>query len=164
MTIKQPTKPLRTALHGFTLLELMVTVVIVAILAAYAMSAYSGYAVRTNRTAAESCMSQYANYMERFYTTNLRYDEIPASGSMAASQNPLTTNPPALTLDCAGTSQTGNSYKITVPAYSSTGYTVQAAPIGVQATRDTQCGTLTLNQIGTRTNTGTGTLTQCWGG
>ena len=151
---------------GFTLLEMMIVVVIIAILAAFAISAYSGYAVRTNRSAAEACLSEYSNYMERYYTTNLRYDEVPASGSTAAVSNPVTTTPPKLTLDCAGSSQTGLTYGYTVPAVSATAYTVKATPIGVQLTRDKQCGSLTLDQAGNRNiGTGaTGTAAQCWGG
>jgi type IV pilus assembly protein PilE len=157
----------RTESSGFTMLELMIVVAIIAVLAAIAIPSYQNYVVKTNRSAAEGCMSEYANYMERFYTTNLRYDETPAtagSASAVAVANPVTTTPPTLALDCATTSQTGNNYTYTVPAVSTTGYTVQATPINAQLTRDTQCSTLKLNQIGTRTSTGTGTLTQCWGG
>jgi type IV pilus assembly protein PilE len=103
--------------------------------------------------------------MERYYTTNLRYDQAPASsGTAAPVANSAIGSPSPLTLDCAATSQTGNNYQYAVPAASATGYTVQAAPIGAQATRDTQCGTLKLNQLGQRSNTGSGTLVQCWGG
>ena len=150
---------------GFTLLEMMIVVLIVAILAAVAVSAYSGYVVRANRSAAEACLSEYSNYMERYYTTNLRYDEVPASGSTAAVYNPVTTTPPTL-LDCAEPSQTGLTYGYTVPAVSATAYTVKASPIGVQLTRDKLCGSLTLDQAGNRkidTNA-TGTVVQCWGG
>lgn len=170
MSNRRHYKRQRVASQGFSLLELMVVVVIAAILAAIAIPIYQGYVVRTNRSAAEGCLSQYASYMERYYTTNLRYDEIPASsGNAAGTPNPVigatgATGTATLVLDCAGTSQTGNNYTYDVPAPSTTGYTVQAIPVGVQATRDAQCGTLTLNQIGTRTYSGTGTPAQCWGG
>jgi type IV pilus assembly protein PilE len=169
MSIQPSTKQQRSVSYGFSLIELMVVVTIMAILAAVAMSIYQGYVVRTNRSAATACMSQYANYMERFYTTNLRYDEsFPSSSSTADPvANPVSGATPTLTLDCAGTSQTGNNYAVTVPAVAATTYTIQAKPVGVQATRDSTCGTLTLNQIGTRTANSLSTstiLAQCWGG
>lgn len=151
---------------GFTLLELMVVVAIIAILAAIAIPSYSRYVVKTNRVAAEGCLSEYANYMERYYTTNLRYDQsAPASGSTAAAvQNPLLDTPPSPVLDCASPSQTGNNYGYSLlPAVSATAYTVQATPTGAQLTRDTQCGALTLDQAGNRLSQGTDTPEQCWG-
>lgn len=171
MSIRHTSRLQSIASFGFSLLELMVVVAIIAILAAIAIPSYQSYVVRTNRSAAEGCLSQYASYMERFYTTNLRYDEIPASsGTAAGTPNPVigTTGVspvPSLVLDCAGTSQTGNNYEYSVPAPAATNYIIQAIPINVQQTRDTQCGTLTLDQIGTRNViNATGTVAQCWGG
>ena len=138
---------------GFTLIELMIVVAVIAILAAIAYPSYVSYITKTNRKAAEGCLSQYANYMERYYTTNLRYDQDTAG-------NKLTT---LLGLDCAASQQTGNNYSYSFnPAPAQSTFTVQAKPIGVQATRDTQCGTLTLDNKGTRTESGTGTVATCW--
>ncbi|MDE2316454.1 MAG: prepilin-type N-terminal cleavage/methylation domain-containing protein [Xanthomonadaceae bacterium] len=155
---------------GFSLLELMIVVAIIAVLAAIAIPSYESYVVKTNRSAAEGCLSQYASYMERFYTTNLRYDETPAaSGTAAGTPNPVigttgaTSGAPTLVLDCAGTAQTGNNYEYSVPTPSATSYVIKAIPINAQLTRDTQCGTLSLDQIGTRSSS-SGTVAQCWGG
>ncbi|MBB6183693.1 type IV pilin protein [Oleiagrimonas soli] len=138
---------------GFSLVELMVVVAIIAILSAIAIPSYIKHVTKTNRVAAEGCLSEYSNYMERAYTTSLSY---PASGSSAA--------PPKYSLDCATASQTGNNYAYSLdPATSSSSkYTLQATPQGTQQSRDTQCGTLTLDQSGTRTKSGTGTLDECW--
>ena len=41
-------------------------------------------------------------------------------------------------------------------------YTVTATPVNVQLSRDTQCGSLTLDQAGTRTKSGSAALSACW--
>ncbi|MHB8921012.1 MAG: type IV pilin protein [Halothiobacillus sp.] len=153
-------KALMRPTQGFTLIELMIVVAIIAIIAAIAYPAYINSVVKTKRAAAEGCVSEYANYMERFYTTNLNY-KMESDGVTA---NPAVGNPvPAGgSLDCSSTANSGADYTFSVAAPTSTTYMVTATPKGVQATRDTQCGTLTLNQTGTRTESGTGTVADCW--
>lgn len=139
---------------GFTLIELMVVVAIVAILTAIALPSYTSYILKARRVTAEGCLSQYANYMERYYTTNLRYDQ---DSSGAANTLP--------SFDCSGAQQTGAYYGYSLSGLSSTAYTVQASPMaGTSQARDTLCGTLTLNQAGAHTISGSGALGQCWQG
>ena len=139
---------------GFSLIELMIVVAIIAVLAALAYPAYQQYVIKTNRKAAEACLSEHANYMERLYTTTLNYGQMPASGSTAG-----TTATVLPTLDCAATSQTGNNYNYQFgpSSPSTTGYTVQAIPSSTLQKKDT-CGTLSINQAGTRSPT----TSQCW--
>jgi type IV pilus assembly protein PilE len=141
------------AAHGFTLIELMIVVAIVAILAAIAVPAYTTYVTKTRRVAAEGCLSEYANYMERFYTTNLRYDKDLANTAIALPS-----------LDCASAARTGQdySYQFLANSLTSTTYTLQAVPKAPQSSRDSQCGTLSVTQDGTRGVTGAGGVAQCW--
>lgn len=161
MNVQRPHGRRGTLLQGFTLIELMVVVAIVAILAAIALPSYSRYVTRTNRAAAKACLSQYASYMERYYATNLSYAKD--NGATPAA-NVAIGSPSPMALDCATAAQTGNNYRYGVAVPTATTYTLTATPIGAQLARDTQCGALTLDQIGTRTSSGTDTLAQCWGG
>lgn len=139
--------------RGFSLIEMMIVVAILAILAAIAVPSYMKHVVKTRRVAAEGCLSTYANYMERYYTTNLRYDQ-----DLSGNANTL----PAQ--DCAGTSQTGNyyGYSFVPTTLTANTYTVQAVPTGVQATQDTACATVTMDQTGARTASGTSGTSGCW--
>jgi type IV pilus assembly protein PilE len=134
---------------GFTLVELMITVAIMAILTAIVVPAYTSYVVKANRGAAKACMSEYAQFMERYYTTagNLSY----------AGATPGT-------LGCASDANLNSAYtfSVTTNINSPRLYTVTAAPAGAQLSRDTQCGTLTLDQAGMRSKSGSAALNSCW--
>jgi len=143
---------------GFTLTELMIVVAVIAIIAAVAYPSYINSVVKTKRAAAQGCLSQYAGYMERYYTQNLRYDQNPQGTPNPFVNKP---SPPATTLDCASTQNSGADYQFNVTAGSDT-YTVTATPTGAQAARDTACGTLGINQAGTKTASGTAGVTTCW--
>ncbi len=141
---------------GFTLMELMITVVIIAILAAIAWPIYSKYITKTRRVAAEGCLSEYANYMERYYTTHLRYNNDGAS-------TPVPNTKALANLDCSGNAQTGRFYTYDFPAtsLSVSSYSVTATPQGIQSTNDTKCGMLSLDEKGARSADGTDPGS-CW--
>jgi type IV pilus assembly protein PilE len=135
--------------RGVTLIELMVTMSIVGILAAIAVPSYTRYVTRTNRAAARACLSEGAQQMERFYTTAFTY--VNAEGGDGS-----------LGLTCETESSLNTRYTITVDTLAQRTFRLVATPIGAQLAGDTQCGVLTLNHLGTRTESGTGTLDQCW--
>jgi type IV pilus assembly protein PilE len=63
----------RTAMRGFTLIELMVVVAVVAILAAIAMPSYSEYIKRSSREAAQSELVELAAIQEKIYLNSSAY-------------------------------------------------------------------------------------------
>lgn len=141
----------RRVAGGFTLIELMIVVAIVAILAAIAYPSYTKHITKTNRVAAEGCLSEYASYMERYYTTNLSYSK---DSTGAAFSKP--------TLDCETQTNTNYTYDVPAASLTSSAYVVTATPIGTQAARDASCGVLSLNQTGQRTAAGSDGATVCW--
>lgn len=61
---------------GFTLIELMITILVVAILASIAIPSYREYVIRGNRTAAQAVMMDIATRQQQYFVANRAYAEI----------------------------------------------------------------------------------------
>ena len=130
-----------------SLIELMVAMAIVGILAALAYPSYQRYVARSQRNSATACLSQYAQFMERHYTTAMTYEAAPI---------------PPDGLPCTRESDLDERYTIAVSNIAARTYTLAATPRGVQATIDAQCGTLRLTETGERSVSGAAGRDQCW--
>ena len=90
---------------GFTLIELMVTVVIIAILASVALPSYNGQVVKSRRTDVQRVLVSHAQSLERYFTTNGRYVTT-VGGTTCGVANPATTTGYTLGTVCADTTFT----------------------------------------------------------
>jgi len=141
--------------RGVTLLELMIVVVIVALIAAFAYPSYSRYVVNTKRTAATTTLLQIADRQQQFFMDNKSY-----TGSLT---NLGFASDPLYVSDDGNSVAAGDAdavYIFSLVNVGATTYTALAAPLAEQLARDTHCGTLTLNQTGTRDALAGGN--DCW--
>ncbi|MBN2429427.1 MAG: type IV pilin protein [Deltaproteobacteria bacterium] len=121
---------------GFSLIELLVVIAILGLLTAIAVPAYNDYRMRSNRSEARTSLLEAAQDLERYFVRNNTY-----TGAT------ISTDP----------DDTINQYSphgfyelqwVGVPTV--TTYTLRAVARNAQV-NDTDCATMTINQVGART-------------
>ncbi|MGH8476917.1 MAG: type IV pilin protein [Methylococcales bacterium] len=105
---------------GFTLIELMITVAVIGILAVVAYPSYQNQVRASRRAEAESDLLQLANFMERFFTENGRYDRDLAGAQVAL---PFAQSPHG---------GTNIAYSIALTSVNQGSYILKATPIHAQ--------------------------------
>jgi type IV pilus assembly protein PilE len=141
-------RPSRTT--GFSLIELMVTVLIVAVLVAIAVPSYIDKVRKSRRTEAKTVLLDLAGREERFYNTNNAYSALPADLGYGATS--------------AAFPMTVGSGYYTVSVATNAGppatYTITAQPVaGSDQANDAHCTTFTLTNTGVQTSAPDAT---CW--
>ncbi|MDO6773741.1 type IV pilin protein [Shewanella sp. 3_MG-2023] len=126
---------------GFTLIEVMITVVIIGILASIAYPSYTKFAAKGARADALSGLMNLTNRQEQFYLDHKKF----------------TKNMKQLGMDADPYIVDNGFYEIDASVGNATRYTLQATAIGTQATRDTACPVIQITSDGVKTPT------ECWG-
>lgn len=152
------------SLAGFSLIELMIVLVVIGVLTSVALPAYNSYVARARRADARTQLLQVAQFMQRFYAANDRFDQDRAGTSVVSvmpanlKTSPADSTTPFYQLN--GTITSAGSISVTV---STTAYTLTMAPISGRVMANDGCGAFRINSMGVRTVTGTGkTRDECW--
>ncbi len=145
-----PERVLPEKLSGFTLIEIMITVVIIGILASIALPSYTNYVIKANRSEGKAALVDAATRQEQFFLDNKTYTADMTD--LGLDNNPYITE--------------SKTYSVTAAASPgktiATSYTLTAEPIGNVQSKDTQCDDLTLASNGTKGATGTSSASDCW--
>lgn len=137
----------RTA--GFTLVELMVSIVVATILITIAVPSYTNQIRKSRRSDARAAVLDLAQREERYMSTNSSYTTTPLNLGYGGATFPVTLADNYYTLNVAVVVATA-----TTPA----SYTVTATAINAQQ-KDTSCATFSVDSQGNQTST---TATTCW--
>lgn len=134
---------------GLTLVELMVVVAVMAIIAAVAYPLYTNQTQKARRSDARIALETVAMAQERFYTLNGRYTANLSSLQVSTAVQGGNSDEGFYTL--AATLTNGGQ-----------GFNVTATPsaTGAQSGDSGNCASLTMDQLGTKT--ATGSASNCW--
>jgi type IV pilus assembly protein PilE len=128
---------------GFTLIELVITILIISILTVIAISLYTSQVRKGRRLDATNTLSEISLAQERYRSTNSQY------GTINQVWGGVTTT-------------TGGYYTLTISNVGSTAYTIAAQAVGDQANDSvdgTSCSTI---QVSLSNGTITKSPSTCW--
>jgi type IV pilus assembly protein PilE len=130
-------------LTGFSLIEMMLTLVIFGLLMSVSIPIYSQHFIHQNRFAAKTLLLKLAVALEQYYLQNNSYQDA--------------------TLAELGFSESvvNHQYVLAITQADANHFVVVARPVGRQAS-DVKCGALVLNSVGEKSISGRGEVTDCW--
>jgi type IV pilus assembly protein PilE len=152
--MKTPNTPtITTRQTGFTLIEMMIVVAIAAILVSIAATAYTSEIRKSRRTDARNALLDIAAREERYLSVSNSYSANATDVGYSGVWPQNVTN---------------NYYQVSVSApdtvnqpNTAVSFIATATAINAQAS-DTACTSLSVNQLGVQTSTGSGTAATCW--
>jgi type IV pilus assembly protein PilE len=144
---------------GFTLVELLITMVVASIIFAIAIPSYSSFVQKSRRTDAKSALLDLASLEERYFSVNNVYTNTPSnlgySGALPIIVGSGYYQISAITVTAAVAPTTA------VPGGTPASFSIVAVPVpGGPQVADTACTSFTVTSGGGQTSTGTGTT--CW--
>lgn len=133
---------MKTDKHGFTLVEILITLTLVGILASIAYPSYRDSLMKGRRADAQGALSSFANAMSQWYVEN-NASYLGAAGTADAPEDIGTPRIFATTVPISGGTPT---YSLTIESVTSSTFTLRASPTGVQDGD----GYLEINELGVK--------------
>ena len=146
---------LKSSQKGMTLIEIMIVVLILAIIASIAFPSYTAFVTKSKRSAGQSILMQVADRQQQFFMDNKRYAANLTSLGYAA--DPFAIDDQG---NVVAPGDADSIYQVSMNNLSAVTYTAVAAPANMHATRDTECGSLSLTHAGAK-SASTGSM-NCW--
>ena len=131
---------------GFTLIEVMITVVIVAVIAAVAIPNYTDYITRSKLTEAHGQLADLRVKMEQYYMDNRRYSTTAAGGTCGLGATIVVRGTKYFTYTCASSAPN---------AAGDQAYTLTASGVAGEGLEGIA---FTINQANARATTVTGAM------
>jgi type IV pilus assembly protein PilE len=159
-----PARP-RIQAGGFTLTELLITLVILGLLAAFGLPALFKYGLQSREASTQAALRRIAHRQSQWFAAHHAYASLNQLGY------PVDTSLAAIYLDkdgaASGNANRESIYRITLRLRAASAgndeayYLITAEPINDQVS-DTRCGTLSLASTGQVGATGTLGEAGCW--
>ena len=139
---------------GFTLIELMITMLVIAILAAIAYPIYEHQVQESRRTEARTALLELAAREQRYYATNNAYTSDPTNLGYTG-QWPIVIGSGWYQIETPNVNNSPPSFTLTAKVVA-----------GSVQSQDNTCASFTVNSDGTQTSTNSGGATNpsgtCW--
>jgi type IV pilus assembly protein PilE len=144
--------------RGFTLIELMIVVAIIGILSALALPAYTEYVNRGKRADARAALLQMAQYMQRFYAANDRFN-TDRSGEGITFTSSIFATPQG----CDPATNCSYALNTATSVITAQQFTLHMEPVNNMAAD--KCGVYTITNLGVKANLNLispATRQECW--
>lgn len=131
-------------IKGFHLIEIMIVIAIIGILASICFPIYTQPTIKARRLEAETMLVKLAIALEEFHLEHQTYE-----GAVLSDLN-------------FSEFIAANNYRLAIQTATDHDYVLHAQPLGKQAEKDKECGTLILDAHNQKNVTGSGKVTECW--
>lgn len=135
--------------RGFTLVELMIVIAIVGIIVAVGYPTYQDSVQKSRRADGRIAVTEAGVRQERIFSETLSYVDNSDLAKLVTNTDGVSSSEGYYTISVTNAGCAGPPYNC---------FTVTATAKGVQAL-DTECATLSINNLGQKSSTGGGT---CW--